>query len=222
MIVRTISHLKICRKFLIRVFIKMEDACLMMINSLLIAENKGLHPKHQLMKYHDFFVNQIKDGATVLDIGCGLGAVTHDLAKKARKVVGVDYDNKNIELAKKKFNAPNIVYIKADVTKYDFGENFDYAVLSNVLEHIDKRVDFLNKVKLLAPVILLRVPMINRDWLPLYKKQIGLFPYSDKTHFTEYTLESLKNELAEADIKLDEYSIQFGEIWAVTSKRHVC
>jgi len=67
--------------------------------------------------------------------------------------------------------------------------------LSNILEHIENRVKFLNKIKNLAPKILIRVPMINRDWITLYKKELGVEWRLDKTHYIEYTLESFEKEL---------------------------
>lgn len=63
-------------------------------------------------------------------------------------------------------------------------------------------------------MLLIRVPMINRDWLTLYKKELGLEYRLDKSHFIEYTLESFKGELACIGLEVDSYSIQFGEIWA--------
>jgi hypothetical protein len=40
----------------------------------------------------------------------------------------------------------------------------------------------------------------------------------DKTHFIEYTFESFKEELDEAGLSVLDYSIQFGEIWAVVGE----
>lgn len=57
--------------------------------------------------------------------------------------------------------------------------------------------------------------MINRDWIILYKKELGIEWRLDKTHYIEYTLESFKEELEKAGLNLEKYSIQFGEIWAV-------
>jgi hypothetical protein len=62
--------------------------------------------------------------------------------------------------------------------------------------------------------------MLNRDWLPLYKKKLGLFYFCDETHYTEYTLESFKEEMEKAGLKIESYSIQFGEIWAVVKNNH--
>ncbi|HDP70262.1 MAG TPA: class I SAM-dependent methyltransferase, partial [Actinobacteria bacterium] len=99
------------------------------------------------MNYHKFFVNNIEEGDTVLDIGCGNGALTFDLAKKAKKVVGIDINEKNIEVAKSKYNSANIEYKVGDATKDLDNKKFDAVVLSNILEHIEDREDFLNKIK---------------------------------------------------------------------------
>ena len=59
--------------------------------------------------------------------------------------------------------------------------------------------------------------MINRDWITLYKKELGVEYRLDKTHYIEYTLESFKKELEKAELKIQNYSIQFGEIWTIVS-----
>lgn len=173
----------------------------------------GLHPKHRLMQYHGFFVDNINKGETVLDIGCGNGSLAFDLAQKAGKVVAIDINASNIMTAKKRYPADNIQYIHGDATEYKLADGFDSIVLSNVLEHIEKRVEFLKKVKGLAPRILIRVPMMDRDWITLYKKELGIEWRLDKTHHVEYTLESFIREIEEAGLKLTSHSIQFGEIW---------
>ena len=61
--------------------------------------------------------------------------------------------------------------------------------------------------------------MINRSWLPLYQKQLGLEYRLDKTHYIEYSIDSFRKELDEADFKILSFSIQFGEIWAKVGKK---
>lgn len=178
---------------------------------------QGLHPKHRLMNYHKFFLNNINQGDMVLDIGCGNGFLTFDIAKKAKEVVGIDIEKKNIKFAKQKFSAANIKYIAGDILKNFPDKKFDVIILSNVLEHIDNRTGFLNKIKSHGSKILIRVPMINRDWITLYKKELGVEWRLDKTHFTEYTLESFQKEIENVGLKIKDYSIQFGEIWAVVT-----
>ena len=182
------------------------------------VERDGLHPKHRLMNYHKFFVDNVSKSDSVLDIGCGNGALTYDVARKAKKVVAIDLNEENIEIAREKYSAPNIRYLRNDITKELPDKKFDLIVLSNVLEHIENRVEFLRRIEDLAPKILIRVPIINRDWITLYKKELGMEWRLDPTHYTEYTLESFKEELQKADLNLDNYSVQFGEIWAVVKK----
>jgi len=180
-----------------------------------IKSEGGLHPKHRIMNYHQFFVDNVSPEDRVLDIGCGNGALTFEVAQKAKKVVGIDLNKGNIRIAKEKYFAPNIEYKIGDVTKDLPNQKFDVVILSNVLEHIQDRAEFLNKIKNLTPKILIRVPMINRDWITLYKKELGVEWRLDKTHYIEYTLESFKKELEKVSLNLEKYSIQFGEIWAV-------
>ena len=132
--------------------------------------------------------------------------------------MAIDLSMDNIELAKRNFNKENIKYICGDATKFDFGDKFDTIILSNILEHIDNRHDFLLKIQKLANKFLIRVPLLNRDWLTYYKKELGVEYRLDLTHQVEYTLESLTQELEKAGLGIERASIQFGEIWAVVKR----
>lgn len=202
-------------KILIKFFLSIDNFLYKLISVLSIKAEGGIHPKHRLMNYHKFFVDNINPGDAVLDIGCGNGALSFDIAKKAKKVTGIDLSKENIKFAKENFYKENIEYIHGDAIKNLPAERFDAVILSNILEHIKNRTDFLSKIKELAPKILIRVPMINRDWTTLYKKELGLGWKLDKTHFIEYTLKSFQEELGKAGLKIQSYSIQFGEIWGV-------
>lgn len=205
-------------KKIVKQLLKIHTLSYKLIGIFSIAAENGLHPKHRLMNYHKFFVENVSEDDIVLDIGCGNGALTYDIAKKAKHVYGIDFNEKNIEYAKKKYNAANITYIIGDATNYQFNKNFDVIVLSNVLEHIENRIEFLKRIKPLAKAFLIRVPMINRDWVVLYKKELGLPYLSDPSHYTEYTLESFIEELNQAGLNIEHHSIQFGEIWAKVIK----
>ena len=175
----------------------------------------GLHPKHRLMKYHSFFLENISRNNVVLDIGCGIGALSYDLAKKAKEVFAIDVNHKNIEIAKRRYSAENIEYIVGEATKYDFKQEFDVIVLSNVLEHIKDRRSFLLRIKRLSHKFLIRVPLIERDWLVLYKKEKGIEYRLDKTHYIEYRWEDFKEEINQCGLKIDNFSIKFGELYSV-------
>ncbi len=205
-------------KKIVRQLLKIHTLSYRFISTFSVAAEDGLHPKHRLMNYHKFFVDNVSESDIVLDIGCGNGALTYDVARKAKYVYGIDINAKNIEYARQKYNADNITYIIGDATEYKFNEDFDVIILSNVLEHIEKRNEFLLKIRDLSDTFLIRVPMINRDWVVLYKKELGLPYMSDPTHYTEYTLESFVDELLQAGLKVKNHTIQFGEIWATVSK----
>jgi len=205
-------------KILAKVALRLHNFSYRLSTRFAIKAEGGLHPKHRIMNYHKFFVDNVNSSDMVLDIGCGNGALSYDLAQKAKKVVGIDINKENIKIAKKKYSAPNIEYLVGDAIKDLPNQQFDAIILSNVLEHIENRIEFLKKLKNLAPKILIRVPMANRDWITLYKKELEVEWRSDPSHFIEYTLESFKKELQKADFKIINHSIQFGEIWAVVVK----
>lgn len=207
--------------FIVRLALRLHTLAYKLASKFAIMAEGGLHPKHRLMRYHDFFVDQITERDTVLDIGCGNGALAQDIAKKATRVMGIDINKKNQTAWQKRYGAPNLTYQVADATVFQPEEIFDVAILSNVLEHIENRQEFFRQIKHIASKFLIRVPMVNRDWITLYKKELGVDYRLDQTHFIEYTLESFMNELAGAGFTLQSYSIQFGEIWAVVLPREV-
>ena len=201
----------------IKLLVNLHNYIYKRISWLSVKLNEGIHPKHRIMDFHKFFVENIEDNSIVLDIGCGNGAVDYDVAQKAKKVVGVDISKKSILFAKKYFSRNNIQYFHGDALEYQFNERFDFIILSNVLEHIQDRIPFLNRIKTFGKYLLIRVPMINRSWLALYKKELGVEYRLDKSHYIEYTYESFTRELEAAGLKVLSHSIQFGEIWATIS-----
>lgn len=202
-------------KFLLKILIWIHNFSYRLIGILVIKENGGIHPKHQILNYYEFFINNVLPSDKILDIGCGNGACTKTVSEKVRKAIGIDILEKNIKMARKNFSNNNLVYIVGDTTIYDFKENFNVIILSNVLEHIEHRIDFLEKIKKLAPKILIRVPLLTRDWLAVYKKEGGYDYKLDKAHCTEYTEESFKDEIEKAGLKIESYFIKFGELYSI-------
>jgi SAM-dependent methyltransferase len=184
-----------------------------------IVEPGAIHPKHLIMDYHRFFLDNIEPDETVLDIGSGNGAVAADLAKRAKKVIGIDIAEKNIRVAQQKHNLPNLQFVLGDCLVFDFSSlgiaKFDKIILSNVLEHLETRVQFLQGLHRLSEAILLRVPLITRDWLAVYKKEHGYKYKLSADHKIEFTEEILADELAASGWKIKDQKIIFGEVWAV-------
>lgn len=177
----------------------------------------GIHPKHRHMRYHDFFVERIPSGSKVLDVGCGNGAVDYDVAQKSgANILGIDLRAENIQQAREQFSHPNIRYVVGDALTDLPNEPFDYVILSNVLEHIKERVAFLNALNKNASLraILIRVPLFERDWRVPLKQELNLEWRLDTDHKTEYTLESFREEILQAGLKIEYQEVRWGEIWA--------
>jgi len=216
-IIKRVFRSPILNKLILKFLIKLHNFSYNWIN-FFVAQN-GKHPKHKILNYEKFFLQNIDKNSVVLDIGCGNGHLANKLAVKAQKVVAIDILQKNIDIANKNFKKPNIEFIKGDATQCNFNQKFDYIILSNVLEHIEVRIDFLKKLHHLVGIILIRVPLVTRDWLTVYKKENNYKYMLDNTHFIEYTINILQNELSQAGWELDKYSVQFGELWGVLNKK---
>lgn len=205
-------------KKIVKLLLRLHTFSYNLLGPFAIAAEGGIHPKHRLTNYHKFFVDNINESDTVLDIGCGNGALTYDIAKKAKYVYAIDISKNNINEAKKKFSAPNITYLVGDATSFNFNQKFDVIVLSNVLEHIENRVEFLKRISTLSNKFLIRVPMLNRDWVVLYKKELGLSYKSDSSHYIEYTSDLISQELLIVDLKIQKSLVLFGEFLIVATK----
>ena len=189
------------------------------INNRALAYGNGEHPKHYLTGYHDFFVKNIKDGESVLDVGCGYGAVARTIAiKKPNSVVeGIDNDQIRLNQAIKANNPKNLTFSFRDATINENKREWDIVVLSNVLEHIENRVDFLRSIQssTLANKILIRVPSFERDWQVPLRKKLGINYFTDNDHKIEHTLSEFEKELSLANLELLSTRTIWGEIWAV-------
>lgn len=213
---KTIFQRPAITKRLVRLLLKLHNFSYKGIGFLSqFLEPDRIHPKHRIMKYHDWFVKHIDGSWTILDIGCGNGALTVDIGRTAKKVVGVDSGEKNIKIARERFRRDNVEFICGDATALNPGFRVDCVVLSNVLEHIEDRMAFLEKLKGISSRFLIRVPMFDRDWITPYKKEMGVEWRLDSTHYIEYTKDSFYEEMQQAGMKIKEQEIMWGEIYAV-------
>ena len=71
--------------------------------------------------------------STVLDIGCGSGQFAVELAKKTRKVMGLDFSDKMLNYASANAAAEglkNTVFIHSDWDGFHYAEAFDLVIAS--------------------------------------------------------------------------------------------
>ncbi len=179
--------------------------------------NGGVHTKHRHTRYHDFFVERIAASERVLDIGCGNGALTRDIAERSgASVDGVEIDPSKVEAARRDRPHPRVRYFVGDARTYPYDGRYDVVVMSNVLEHLEDRAAFLRQLRgaVRSGRFLIRVPLFERDWRVPLKRELGVEWRLDPTHAVEYAEGEFDRELSEAGLKLRERKVLWGEIWA--------
>lgn len=75
---------------------------------------------------------------TVIELGCGTGKNTYTLLNKADKIIGLDFSEKMLAMAKSKFISDRVDFNTIDITQdWKIEDNFaDLITCSLVLEHI--------------------------------------------------------------------------------------
>ena len=187
-----------------------------------IAYDDGIHAKHRLTRYHDFFVERIRPGERVLDVGCGKGELAYDVAERAgATVIAIDASPWMLEFARQHKAHPRVTYVQADAVDYVPEEPVDVAILSNVLEHIGPRGELLRALREQAGArrLLVRVPVLDRDWTVPLRRELGLPYFSDPEHKVEYDPQLLREELTDGGWEMGEPSLVWGEIWVEASAR---
>ncbi len=215
---------KTAAKLFLKPLLALHSACYRWISRFAVVLNSGIHPKHSIINYERWFCDNIQPGWVVLDLGCNTGLLARAIAGKASFVYGVDIDPDLLRKAGKDNPADNIEYICADVNSFNCktAKSINCVVMSNLLEHIEGRVGLLKKLQQQVNwtennerTFLIRVPALRRDWLTVYKKNLGVEYRLDRTHCIEFTNDEFVSELAQARIKPVRMEIRYGEIYAV-------
>ena len=100
---------------------------------------------------------------TILELGCGTGAVVQECQRRgiSQRYVAVDYSEEAITHLRS--NSEGIETIIADITAADFSleSAFDVVILSHVLEHLEEPCRFLESVsrKINFSHLIIEVPL---------------------------------------------------------------
>ncbi|MFH1403192.1 MAG: glycosyltransferase [Candidatus Altiarchaeota archaeon] len=91
----------------------------------------------------DFYRFHTREGASILEIGCGTGFLLDAL--KPSRGVGVDFSGEMIRIASSKY--PHLSFVKADAEDYVLDEKFDYIIISDTVGLFGDVQEVLRNIK---------------------------------------------------------------------------
>lgn len=155
-------------------------------------------------------------GKNILEAGCGTSESLVRIAKKAKKVTGLDLSKKSVSLSKANFKRHNIPkegysLVLGDIQKMKFNDNsFDITFNAGVIEHFDgdkinnKPVEEMIRVTKKGGKIVILVPCVYSLFYIYYliSRIHGLnriYPGEESHRF--YTFKMLKSQLDELNVK---------------------
>lgn len=95
---------------------------------------------------------RIKKGMNILDLGCGTGWATLEIASRLEgtgRVIGLDLSEKMIEQAERKLaelGYANVEFILQSASALDYDGDFDYVLSTNAFHHFADKADVFSRV----------------------------------------------------------------------------
>ncbi len=131
----------------------------------------------------------------VIDLGCGSGYGSAELAKKAESVVGVDVSEEAIAEAKVQYGAANLQFQVASLEQLPFADgSFQLGVCFEVIEHLTEYRSLLREARrVLAPGGQLVISTPNIEFYAESRKLNGPNPF----HEHEFSYEEFREVLGE-------------------------
>jgi len=131
----------------------------------------------------------------VIDLGCGSGYGSAELAKKAESVVGVDVSEEAVAEAKVQYTAANLQFQVASLEQLPFADgSFQLAVCFEVIEHLTEYRTLLEEARrVLAPGGQLVISTPNIKFYAESRKLNGPNPF----HEHEFAYEEFRAVLGE-------------------------
>lgn len=148
-----------------------------------------------------------KKNVDILDVGCGLGDLMLHLRKRGfMNLVGLDYSRVAVNHTRKLGFKVYLVDLEKEVPKLE--RKFDFALLGDILEHIEKPREFVERVvTFLKPNGRMIISVPNADWylnkvLFLFPAFLSLSPaYGVETHIHQFNLTKIKRAFIDFRIK---------------------
>jgi len=99
----------------------------------------------------------------VIDVGCGHGSNSFPVASLGHEVLGIDVSKEAIDFAISKNSYRNVRFIIHNLCEKSLEERFDFAICSEVLEHLYDPLSLLKEIaEILEPggILLITVPNV--------------------------------------------------------------
>jgi len=154
----------------------------------------------------------LRSGMSVLELGCGTGYFTRELACSGANIVAVDVSPDLLEIAKANSSAPNVRYEIQNAYELSYPDAvFDSVVGSSVLHHleIEKAIREIYRVLKPGGTIYFTEPnMLNpqiaiQKNVPWVKRKLGDSP--DETAFFRWPLRRLLEQKGYCDVRIDPF-----------------
>jgi ubiquinone/menaquinone biosynthesis C-methylase UbiE len=140
------------------------------------------------------FAGRLAADARVLDIGCGTGYGTAELAQRARSAVGIDISADALRYAREHYSIPNATFLAASATAVPFPQkSFDLITAFEVIEHLGNWHDLLIEARrLLDPNGTFLVSTPNKLYYAESRAMEGPNPF----HSHEFEITEFRDALA--------------------------
>lgn len=149
--------------------------------------------RHDMYERFQFTLDQSKpiSDRSILDVGCGPGYYSLAYAKQgAKKVVGIDYSEKMIQLAnerlKKESLKSNCQFLVNDIMDFNSDFRFDISIAIGLFDYTKDPLPILNKMnELTQEKMILSFPRLYTWRAPIRKvrlmmKKLGVYFYSKR------------------------------------------
>src|SRR5437016_11328198 len=156
--------------------------------------------------------SHLGSGSSVLELGCGTGYFTRELARSGADVVAIDVSPELLEIATANCSAPNIRYEIQNAYALSYPDGvFDSVVGSSVLHHleIEEALREIYRVLQAGGAIYFTEPnMLNpqiaiQKNVPWVKRRLGDSP--DETAFFRWPLRRLLEQTGYRDVRIDPF-----------------
>ena len=157
----------------------------------------------------------VKEGSSVLDVGCACGTLAQILYKKKQcHVSGIEYNTENFAICRKLHIFENLWQIDLNQLKKEqlnnFNQYFDAIILGDVLEHLINPEQVLSLLKDLVKEngrVLISLPNIGHASIKS-NLLLGRFDYTeqgilDKTHLRFFTAHSIIAFLTKQNLRIN-------------------